>query len=79
MRRARRLAQSVKVMIALAIFLTYALQFYVPMEIIRKGFIDVHLRKHPVASEYVLRVALVLLTGKCLYLEVFPPPTLAAC
>lgn len=56
------LAQSVKVMIALAIFLTYALQFYVPMEIIRKGFIDVHLRKYPVASEYILRVSLVLLT-----------------
>lgn len=54
------LAQSVKVMIALAIFLTYALQFYVPMEIIRKGFIDVHLRKYPVASEYVLRVFLVV-------------------
>ncbi|KAE8750912.1 hypothetical protein FOCC_FOCC002340 [Frankliniella occidentalis] len=50
------------VMIALAIFLTYALQFYVPMEIIRKGFIDVHLRKYPVASEYILRVSLVLLT-----------------
>lgn len=56
------LAQSVKLMIALAIFLTYALQFYVPMEIIRKGFIDVHLRKYPVAAEYVIRVLTVIAT-----------------
>ncbi|XP_034255640.1 proton-coupled amino acid transporter-like protein pathetic isoform X2 [Thrips palmi] len=56
------LAQSVKVMIALAIFLTYSLQFYVPMEILRKGIIDVHFRKHPVATEYVMRVLLVCAT-----------------
>lgn len=59
----RSLAQSVKVMIALAIFLTYSLQFYVPMEILRKGIIDVHFRKHPVTTEYIFRVLLVCATG----------------
>ncbi|XP_049784560.1 proton-coupled amino acid transporter-like protein pathetic [Schistocerca cancellata] len=55
------LAQSVKVMIAVAIFFTYSLQFYVPFEIIWKA------TKHRFGSrktiaEYVLRTILVICT-----------------
>lgn len=55
-----RLAQSVKLMIAIAIFFTFTLQFYVPMSIIWKGI------QHKIApekqnwTEYALRVALVV-------------------
>lgn len=58
-----RLAQSVKVMIAVAIFLTYSLQFYVPFEIIWKGSKH-RFTSHPVLFEYLLRVFLVVCTGK---------------
>lgn len=60
----RRLAQSVKVMIAIAIFLTYSLQFYVPFEIIWKGTKH-RFTSRPVLFEYLLRVSLVVCTGKC--------------
>ncbi|VVC24826.1 Hypothetical protein CINCED_3A015423 [Cinara cedri] len=55
------LAQSVKVMIAVAIFLTYSLQFYVPFEIIWKGTKH-RFTSHPVLFEYLLRVLLVVCT-----------------
>ncbi|XP_025197685.1 proton-coupled amino acid transporter-like protein pathetic isoform X2 [Melanaphis sacchari] len=55
------LAQSVKVMIAVAIFLTYSLQFYVPFEIIWKGTKH-RFTSHPVLFEYLLRVFLVVCT-----------------
>ncbi|XP_046389905.1 proton-coupled amino acid transporter-like protein pathetic isoform X2 [Ischnura elegans] len=55
------LAQSVKVMIAIAIFLTYGLQFYVPMEIIWKSLAP-RFENHPLTSEYIIRTALVVLT-----------------
>lgn len=58
-----RLAQSVKVMIAIAIFLTYSLQFYVPFEIIWKGTKH-RFTSHPILFEYLLRVFLVVCTGK---------------
>jgi len=60
------LAQSVKVMIAVAIFFTYGLQFYVPMEIIWKS-IGHRFGAHKLAAEYIVRVILVLGTGKCQY------------
>lgn len=60
------LAQSVKVMIAVAIFFTYGLQFYVPMEIIWKS-IGHRFGAHKLAAEYIVRVVLVLATGECQY------------
>lgn len=52
-------AQSVKLMIAIAIFLTYALQFYVPMEIIWKN-IKGTFSHHQNIAEYSLRITLVI-------------------
>lgn len=54
-----RLAQSVKLMIALSIFLTYTLQFYVPMEIIWKN-IKGNFNEHLNAIEYSVRIGLVV-------------------
>ncbi|XP_056630452.1 proton-coupled amino acid transporter-like protein pathetic isoform X2 [Diorhabda carinulata] len=54
------LAQSVKLMIAVAIFFTYALQFYVPMEIIWKAVKNNFQRK--ALAEYSIRFSLVTLT-----------------
>jgi solute carrier family 36 (proton-coupled amino acid transporter) len=48
-------------MIAIAIFLTYSLQFYVPMEIIWKHF-KPHFSKHKDAAEYIIRIVLVIFT-----------------
>jgi proton-coupled amino acid transporter len=55
------LAQSVKLMIAAAIFFTYGLQFYVPMEIIWKN-IKHMFGSHKLVAEYALRVTLVSFT-----------------
>ncbi|XP_055708651.1 proton-coupled amino acid transporter-like protein CG1139 isoform X1 [Phlebotomus papatasi] len=55
------LAQSVKLMIAIAIFLTYSLQFYVPMEILWKN-LKGNFNEHRNAAEYTLRIGLVILT-----------------
>ncbi|KAG4075037.1 hypothetical protein HA402_014436 [Bradysia odoriphaga] len=56
-----KLAQSVKLMIALSIFLTYSLQFYVPMEIIWKN-VKGNFNEHLSAIEYSIRIGLVTLT-----------------
>ncbi|KAJ6646698.1 Proton-coupled amino acid transporter-like protein pathetic [Pseudolycoriella hygida] len=56
-----KLAQSVKLMIAISIFLTYSLQFYVPVEIFRKR-IKKHFKVHLNLIECGVRVALVTLT-----------------
>lgn len=56
-----RLGQSVKLMIAVAIFFTYSLQFYVPMEIIWKNVRHWFGAKKNLA-EYSIRVALVIMT-----------------
>lgn len=55
------LAQSVKLMIAVAIFFTYALQFYVPMEIIWKAVKNSFGARKNLA-EYSIRISLVILT-----------------
>ncbi|GAB0090005.1 proton-coupled amino acid transporter-like protein CG1139 [Sergentomyia squamirostris] len=55
------LAQSVKLMIAISIFLTYSLQFYVPMEILWKN-LKGNFNEHRNAAEYSLRIGLVILT-----------------
>lgn len=58
-----RLGQSVNVVIAVAIFFTYALQFYVPMEIIWHSVKHRFLR-YPRCAEYLIRVGLVIGTGE---------------
>ncbi|CAH0546703.1 unnamed protein product [Brassicogethes aeneus] len=55
------LAQSVKLMIAAAVFLTYALQFYVPMEIIWKALKNSY-QNRPTLAENVIRYSLIVLT-----------------
>ncbi|XP_055378661.1 proton-coupled amino acid transporter-like protein CG1139 isoform X2 [Condylostylus longicornis] len=56
------LAQSVKIMIAIAIFLTYTLQFYVPIQIIWKGIKHKFSPDNHVRGELVLRTLMVILT-----------------
>lgn len=56
------LAQSVKLMIAIAIFLTYALQFYVPMEVIWKNVKGNFSADNRNAAEYTIRILLVVST-----------------
>lgn len=56
------LAQSVKIMIAVAIFLTYALQFFVPFEIIWRK-VKPHCKNNEKIAEYGLRIFLVICTG----------------
>lgn len=46
-------------MIAIAIFLTYSLQFYVPMEIIWKS-VEGNFNKHKDMAEYSIRMGLVV-------------------
>lgn len=58
-----RLAQSVKLSIAVAIFLTYTLQFYVPMEIIWKN-VKGNFNEHKNIAEYSIRISLVVCIGK---------------
>lgn len=55
------LAQSVKLMIAAAIFFTYGLQFYVPMEIIWKN-VKHRFGARKLMAEYALRISLVTFT-----------------
>ncbi|XP_012261968.2 proton-coupled amino acid transporter-like protein pathetic isoform X2 [Athalia rosae] len=55
------LAQSVKLMIAIAIFFTYGLQFYVPMEIIWKN-IKHRFGSKKLTAEYIVRIVLVIFT-----------------
>ncbi|XP_058803940.1 proton-coupled amino acid transporter-like protein CG1139 isoform X2 [Phymastichus coffea] len=55
------LAQAVKLMIAAAIFFTYGLQFYVPMEIIWKN-VKGYFGSHKLIAEYILRIILVTFT-----------------
>lgn len=56
------MAQSVKLMIALAIFLTYALQFYVPMEIIWKNTRHHFSEDNKNVAEYTIRFTLIVST-----------------
>ncbi|XP_054275982.1 proton-coupled amino acid transporter-like protein pathetic [Macrosteles quadrilineatus] len=55
------LARSVKVMIAVAIFLTYSLQFHIPIEIIWKG-VKHKFANHLVLGECCVRVVFVTIT-----------------
>ncbi|XP_033191566.1 proton-coupled amino acid transporter-like protein pathetic isoform X2 [Bombus vosnesenskii] len=55
------LAQSAKLMIAVAIFLTYGLQFYVPMEIIWKN-LKQYFSSRKLLGEYLVRILMVIFT-----------------
>lgn len=58
------LAQSVKLIFAIAIFITYALQCYVPVEIVWNQYLKKHLEdsKNKLLVEYVLRTVIVIIT-----------------
>jgi proton-coupled amino acid transporter len=58
-----RAAQSVKILIALAVYCTYGLQFYVCVEIAWNGIKNTF-TKRPIISEYAMRTFLITLTGK---------------
>ncbi|XP_037938072.1 proton-coupled amino acid transporter-like protein pathetic isoform X1 [Teleopsis dalmanni] len=58
-----KLAQSVKVMIAVAIFFTFTLQFYVPFNIIWRGVKDSIAESKRNITENGLRIALVIMCG----------------
>jgi hypothetical protein len=66
-----RLAQSVKMMIAVAIFLTYSLQFYVPMEIMWKS-LKHRFTSRPLLAEYIMRILFVIGTGENLFPFILP-------
>lgn len=57
-----RMAQSIKVMFAIAIFITYALQAYVPVEIAWSTYIDHRVKENKVFWEYVIRTIVTLAT-----------------
>lgn len=60
MNERHRLAQSVKLMIAVAIFLTYSLQFYVPMNILWTNIRDRIPEKYKQIVEYTTRFTLIV-------------------
>ncbi|KAJ8919645.1 hypothetical protein NQ315_006172 [Exocentrus adspersus] len=56
------LAQVIKLMYSIAIFISYGLQGYVPVQILWSNYIEKHIQSKPLFWEYVLRLACVLLT-----------------
>lgn len=60
-----RLAQAVKLIFAFAIFITYALQAYVPVDIIWNTYMKKRIQNWDKATmEYLLRISVVLITCK---------------
>lgn len=59
------MAQCIKVMFAIAIFITYALQAYVPVEITWTTYLDHRIKKNKLFWEYVVRTLVTLTTCKC--------------
>lgn len=69
------MAQSVKILFAIAIFFTYALQAYVPIEILWDGYLKEKAEQWQVKetqkqtmkylAEYGLRTSLVISTSEC--------------
>jgi len=60
-----RLAQAVKLIFAFAIFITYALQAYVPVDIIWNTYMKKRIQNwDKTTMEYILRIAVVLITCK---------------
>lgn len=61
-----RLAQIVICMMSLAIFFSYCLQFYVPIDILLPWF-KAKIPSYPLTVEYTLRYTLVLITCKFMF------------
>lgn len=61
-----RLAQAVKLMLALAIYITHPLQMYVAVDITWNQYLGSfkEQNKHPLIWDYVIRTVLVALTCK---------------
>lgn len=58
------MAQSIKIMFAIAIFITYALQAYVPVEIIWNTYVCKRVKNRKIFWEYVCRTCVTLVTCK---------------
>jgi proton-coupled amino acid transporter len=58
------MAQSIKIMFAIAILISYALQAYVPVEILWSTYFDHRIKKNKLFWEYVCRTILTLITCK---------------
>ncbi|XP_014470141.1 PREDICTED: proton-coupled amino acid transporter 1-like [Dinoponera quadriceps] len=56
------MAQSIKIMFAIAIFITYALQAYVPVEILWNTYLEQRIRNRKLFWEYVCRTVVTLAT-----------------
>ncbi|XP_018355306.1 PREDICTED: proton-coupled amino acid transporter-like protein CG1139 [Trachymyrmex septentrionalis] len=56
------MAQSIKIMFAIAIFITYALQAYVPVEILWSTYLDHRIQNRKILWEYVCRTFVTLVT-----------------
>lgn len=65
------MAQSIKIMFAIAIFITHALQGYVPVDIIWNTYLDQKIQKRKIFWEYVCRTIITLSTCKFCWLNVF--------
>jgi len=58
------MAQSIKIMFAVAIFITYALQAYVPVEIMWNTYLHHRIQNRKILWEYVCRTLVTLATCK---------------
>jgi proton-coupled amino acid transporter len=58
------LAQVVKILIAAAVLFTYGLQYFVPLEIMWSSIKHIFSHKYAAIGETVMRVIMVLVTGK---------------
>ncbi|XP_018059705.1 PREDICTED: proton-coupled amino acid transporter-like protein CG1139 isoform X2 [Atta colombica] len=56
------MAQSIKIMFAIAIFITYALQAYVPVEILWTTYLDHRIQNRKILWEYACRTFVTLVT-----------------
>ena len=62
-----RVANIVKLIFAFAIYITYALQCYVPVDLIWTYYMKDHFSKwrNTLVIEYVLRIVCVIVCGRC--------------
>lgn len=58
------LGQTVRLLIAVAVLFTYGLQYFVPLEIMWNGIKHWFSHKYAAIGETVMRIIMVMLTGK---------------